>query len=667
VNTPQASPRPTTCPSLELLADLESGLLPPDASAQVLSHVETCRDCQTRLKIAVLRGDKNPANFPETIDWTTDSEVRVLPSLAPDRPEPGSVAPPVQTPPRTRLGQYRLVQILGQGGMGAVCLAFHLSLKKWVAVKILPTEATMRPSSVARFRREMEAIGHLDHPNVVRATDAGEYDGVHFLVMELVDGADLNRLLRETGRLSVADACEAIRQAAAGLQYAHERGMVHRDVKPSNLILNRLGQVKVLDMGLALIEASRLPGGAITGTGQIMGTLNFMAPEQWEASNKVDIRADVYSLGCTLYTLLTGHVPYGGDEFQSAMQKMAAHASAPIPPARWRRPEVTAELDAVVTKMMAKAPADRYATPHAAAAALAPFAAAADLRALAETVPAAEMPAPPTDDPSATGSVNPLATTIVHARPVKSRWPWVVGVVVLLTAGGVSITLAALRPKSNSPNVEQPANRQPFKEGEWNNLIDRAPEKVRWINSTKESSVKFNDKTQALSLDTYEPTLVPLGHTGTPNYKLRIGFRQANWTGNVGLYFGARLQPMSDGLKYHFVMLREGLGPQQAYGIDRVEGLFQPIVGHLPTPFTIGRGTCYVGNPAPRNHTLLISVKPWGLEDVSWDGISCERLYSGEANKGLANVDYIGEFGIVAFNASANVVFADFMPFGENK
>ena len=188
----------------------------------------------------------------------------------------------------------------------------------------------------------MEAIGRLNHNNIVRATDAGEADGVHYLVMELIDGIDLARLVRLAGPLPVAAACELVRQAAVGLQYAHENGLVHRDIKPSNLLLSVNGELKISDLGLALLNRDERASGELTVTGQVMGTADYMAPEQWEDSHAVDIRADLYSLGCTLYTLLAGRPPFAGPKHRSALRKMAAHAKELVPPITDHRADVPA-------------------------------------------------------------------------------------------------------------------------------------------------------------------------------------------------------------------------------------------------------------------------------------------------------------------------------------
>src|SRR5262249_25645688 len=206
-----------------------------------------------------------------------------------------------------RLGQYQILGKLGKGGVGAVFKARHTELGKVVALKMLRDE---RPDEVtiARFKNEIRAVGRLDHPNIVVAHDAGQAGGVHFLVMEYVDGMDLARLMERRGRLSPADACEVIQQAAVGLQHAYERGLVHRDVKPSNIMLARDGRVRLLDLGLARSFGDS-PADALTAQGMMLGTADYLAPEQWDHPHGADTRADIYSLGCTLYHLLVGKAP----------------------------------------------------------------------------------------------------------------------------------------------------------------------------------------------------------------------------------------------------------------------------------------------------------------------------------------------------------------------
>jgi serine/threonine-protein kinase len=288
------------------------------------------------------------------------------------------------------LGPYRLLERLGEGGMGQVFKARHPGLDRVVALKVLRKDYMADPDAVRRFQREIRAAAQLSHPNIVMAYDADEVDGTCFFVMEYVAGIDLGRLVQQSGPLSVEQACDYIRQAALGLQHAHERGLVHRDLKPSNLLLahpsrrgsalqrrgsgsslSRMPVVKILDMGLARLPQrgnTEESGCCLTLVGRVIGTPDFMAPEQAVNSHTTDIRADLYSLGCTLYYLLTGHVLYRGC---TPMEKLLRHQLDPPPPIERVRPGVPADLRAILYKLLMKHPEDRYQTPAELAAALA--------------------------------------------------------------------------------------------------------------------------------------------------------------------------------------------------------------------------------------------------------------------------------------------------------
>ena len=288
-----------------------------------------------------------------------------------------------------RLGEYELLAKLGEGGMGTVYKARQTRLDKIVALKVLPKQYTADPHARTRFEREMKAIGHVSHVNIVQAHDARDIEGTTVLVMEYADGLDLGEVVGRRGPLPVADACELVRQAALGLQAIYENGLVHRDIKPSNIMLTRRGQVKILDLGLALLGSEQTAPAELTSTGQIMGTADYMAPEQAFDSHHVDIRADIYSLGCTLYKLLTAHAPYSGSQYDNPMKKMLAHLQGPLPSLSPLRDDVPAELTAVLSRLLAKAPADRFATPADVAAAMAPFSAGCHLADLLADGPAA--------------------------------------------------------------------------------------------------------------------------------------------------------------------------------------------------------------------------------------------------------------------------------------
>ncbi|MGO8751083.1 MAG: bifunctional serine/threonine-protein kinase/formylglycine-generating enzyme family protein [Thermoguttaceae bacterium] len=258
-------------------------------------------------------------------------------------------------------GDYRVLDKLGQGGMGLVFKAEHRRMKRVVAVKMMAGTALKSPDAVKRFYREVEAAAKLEHPNIVTAHDAREHEGVHYLVMQFVDGKDLGAIVREKGPLLVSQAVDYVIQAARGLQYAHEQGIVHRDIKPANLLLDKKGAVKILDMGIARITGvvEKDEKDRLTGSGYVMGTCDYMAPEQAVDTHQADGRADIYSLGCTLYRLLAGKPIYKGE---TLVQVLLAHQQFPVPSLRTSRPDAPPQLDAVFQKMVAKKPAERYQT-----------------------------------------------------------------------------------------------------------------------------------------------------------------------------------------------------------------------------------------------------------------------------------------------------------------
>jgi len=256
------------------------------------------------------------------------------------------------------LGRYEICEMIGSGGMGTVYRAMHVDLGTEVAFKTLPSWRLRNPKSLARFRREMKAVGKLKHPRIVQAHDAGEIDGIPYLVMELVEGLNLSTLIKQTGSLSVGDASEIIRQTAEGLQYIHDQGFIHRDIKPSNIMLTREGEIKIMDLGLAQI-GGLLEEEELTKTGQVMGTLDYMAPEQALDSGTVDHRADIYSLGVTFYKLLSGVTPFGQEKYANPLQKTRAMLGQEPSSILEHRTDVPENLDQSIRLMLKRDPAQR--------------------------------------------------------------------------------------------------------------------------------------------------------------------------------------------------------------------------------------------------------------------------------------------------------------------
>lgn len=268
-----------------------------------------------------------------------------------------------------RIGRYVLLDQIGHGGMGRVYLARDTRLGRPVAIKVLSRERSQSPRALARFRREARVGAQLQHENLIRVYDEGEYGGMPYLVMEYIEGRTVAQLIAEQGPLDPRAAADLARQVALGLDHLHQKGLLHRDVNPANILVDRDGTAKLTDLGLAidLNDAEDV----VTRDGATVGTFDYISPEQARNPRQIDTRSDIYSLGCSLYQMIAGRVPFPA---QSLPEKLFAHQSAQAEPLTSLAPGTPEGLDAVVRKMMAKSPADRYARPADAARALEPFA-----------------------------------------------------------------------------------------------------------------------------------------------------------------------------------------------------------------------------------------------------------------------------------------------------
>jgi serine/threonine protein kinase len=280
-------------------------------------------------------------------------------------------------------GKYRLLDMIGEGGMGKVYLCEHRRMQRMVAIKVLPVRLAQDEAARERFDREARAIATLNHSNIVQAYDIDSHEGMHYIVMEFVDGVSLQALVALRGPLNVARAVNYLAQAAEGLQHGHEMGLVHRDIKPANLLLARDGTIKVLDYGLARFFDNRGDDFTRRHEGNsIIGTADYLAPEQAIDCSDVDVRADLYALGCTAYYLLTGNPPFGREI--PTHTKLLMHQSKDPTPLRELRPDVEPALWEVFRRLLHKDPRQRYQVPQEVVQALQPW--------LDQPVP------PPTDD-----------------------------------------------------------------------------------------------------------------------------------------------------------------------------------------------------------------------------------------------------------------------------
>lgn len=435
-----------TCPDQDLLRNyLQGSVSGPDVE-MLEDHLSACPDCQDTIDaledgsvpdLIQLAGVK-PEKDGEAADPLLRAMVtRAKSILGPEREFAGlnSMSKPAMTS-GTVFGNYELLELIGQGGMGQVYKACHRRMKRTVAVKFLPQHLFATAELRSRFDREIETAARLSHTNVVTAFDAGEVEGQPFLVMEHVNGVDLARHVQRLGPMPIGQALQCIVQAARALAYAHAHGIVHRDIKPANLLLDAQGTVKVSDLGLARLLArseSRDQGGLSRHSG-IMGTAAYMAPEQALDARTADCRADIYSLGCTLFYLLRGNPPFAG---KTTLETIYAHRDQPVPTLRVTRPDCPPALDALIGKMLAKRPEDRFASMTEVIEALAPLVADA------------------TDTERDSVQTHPDTTRISSATLRKSAWlqRWWIAAIPLTAA---AVVLAILNPFEAEPSGDGP-------------------------------------------------------------------------------------------------------------------------------------------------------------------------------------------------------------------
>ncbi len=426
-------------PPASVLAAFALGKLDGPAAETVHAHLAGCQDCRTVVEttpsdslMALFQQAAGAGNTPAPSKPGAITRGTRLVSN-PDF-DAAALPPELRDHPR-----YRIVRKLGQGGMGAVYLAEHKLMKRVVAVKMIASDLVNSPEAAERFQREVQAAARLDHRNIVRAYDADRAGGMMLLAMEFVTGRTLADVVASKGPLPVAYACQCVRQAAHGLQHAADRGMVHRDIKPQNLMLTDTGVVKILDFGLAKLASERKTRAGLTGTDVVMGTPEYIAPEQARDTAAADIRADIYSLGCTLFCLLTGKPPFAGD---TPIETMTKHVTDTPPAVTDVRPDVPAGLADVVGRMLAKDPAARPQTPREVAEALAAFA-----------KPGGKTP-PPIPAGSVFAGLPHVTMSMPRPRAAKPRWRLAVtgvGVAAIVVALAIPWVGDVFRPKAEPP------------------------------------------------------------------------------------------------------------------------------------------------------------------------------------------------------------------------
>jgi hypothetical protein len=658
-----------SCPERDTLLAFSQSSLDLPALDAVARHVSACPTCEVRLRrlegsspfvSAFRRPTPKIAHCDERGHGRLESRAAAGLHQTPAPSRSLTALPPDDAP--SPVGRYEILGKLGQGGMGTVYQAHDPGLDRIVALKLLGPRGGPDAEMRARFSRELAAAGRLDHPHVARALDCGECDGRPFLVMEYIEGTDLARLIGAAGPLPVADACELARQAAIALHHVHTSGLIHRDVKPSNLMLTPDGRLKVLDLGLARFHGPRGPGEALTEVGQILGTADYLAPEQVSNPRGVDARADLYALGCTLYHLLTGRAPFDGPGCSLPHEKLTAHGRTPPPALRTRRPDVPEAVAAVVHRLLAKDPADRYATAAQVAEALAPHAQGCDLPALLTAAgrkgvasPALGTQGP--DDP--TGA----QTTCLAPPTTRPRFPqrrrrrlWLAGLAAGLLAAGL---LAGLfikwpRPAAATPRDTPLDDLPPLI---WHPLLDRPPGELRWSHGAGESLWKLTPERHELwasSPDT--PGLLQVGEVGRRGYALRVEINQNGWTGGVGIFFGYA-EDVYQGFpchRYQYVELRNNNKREAGKEFTLCRGTENIVTGPggIVSYHRKELGSSFLPRPERHDQLLEVEVGEAGLTAVHWNGVWQQALTAADVNRKLRPADYLGRFGIATSTAT---------------
>jgi serine/threonine protein kinase len=663
------------CPSNRLLEASCNGTVSLKELSQIEEHVANCRDCEYAL--AQIMHAASPFEKPTGKASNTPGSVRgkvvgsgnfVLGEARVNSSRPGGKSDSGDKDEPTtplQLGQYRLVRRIGMGGMGVVYKAWHDRLNRDVAIKFLPPGKIFNQQDIDRLHQEMKAVGNLDHENVVFAIDADECEGVHYLVMEYVEGCNLAQLVSDRGRLAIADACELMRQAAVGLAHIHARGLVHRDLKPSNLMLDEEGRVKILDMGLAKLRAEDfLEDKELTNAGYILGTSDYLAPEQAADAHSADIRSDLYSLGCTLFKLLTGQAPFGGKGCDSVTKKLIAHAKIPPPRLSEFRADVPQELELLVERLLAKDPDQRPADPQEILPILKRLAAGQRIEAL---IPGGARG--PLRDASLATRTNTSNDTpqAKNAEFIPPSPPWksskvrpyiavaVVASMLVITLSGLAIiqAMGGFGSRHLPPSFDQP---NPFP------VVD-------YHLSVRPAAIARDPRAGTISITCADPVLLRLGTLGprTGVFRVSCDHSQGDWGGQFGVFMGlhdihdAQGRPHTTAQFICINMAAEidstgNLSPRRVrLMVQRTYLTMAPAgdeVGFTPTPLRSTNSPFAFADVPPTGKTLPLELHftEGLLTKVVANGQAMPELTDGDFHGRMAAVDTQGPFGIFIAN-----------------
>ncbi|QDU31869.1 Serine/threonine-protein kinase StkP [Anatilimnocola aggregata] len=677
-----------SCVQSTSLEEYLQGTLAPDVWNSIDEHLANCDSCQLQLRsfeqqysppFAI---DRPPAHFP----FLQEAALGQLEAQACRIPIGAGAPLPKDKNLASRdfpahIGQYTLLEKLGEGGMGAVYRARHHNLKCEVALKLLPAHFRSDRDHLARFYREMEAVGRVRSEHVVRATDAGESDGWHYLVMEYVPGIDVRRLIRAKGPLRIADACEIIRQAALGLVALEEHGLVHRDIKPSNLLLTQLGQVKILDLGLARLLSASVESSELTSSQQILGTLEYMAPEQCGSSHTVDIRADIYSLGCTFYKLLTAQSPFSGGQYQTPQAKLVGHLRDQPASVCSLRADIPAEIAAILERMIAKDARQRFASPAAVVQCLRVPAKGSDLSFLFGL---SKQDEPENADDTASGDRLPSSTitlpravqpSVTKSRALRTGHWFAWGITLSI---GIALAIALFRnyPSAATSDEQSPLNHPTTTAGKpefeveedlpfdisqlqplvWHNLFTRAPQLPSWQPPALDTLVQHLKDRRQVYISSRPYCFAQVGTIDHPKYRFQVRIDQTHWKGGCGIFLGMRNDvgnQQQRQARFQLLELRPAFpkDPLRAYAWHRLKGFVRFSAADTPEVSFESCVSIPIPRPTDSEQMLEVAVQRDGLTEFSWGGIAVPKICEGAVDAKFGAEDYSGGFGISIGNS----------------
>lgn len=663
--------RVSSCPSETELIHFSSGLLSEPKLEHIATHLETCSKCDTAI-VSIERGsDSLISTLRKPTSQTIQEDAPELQRMKAaakgylQKPEDQSsqVTMPLQ------LGQYELLEKIGQGGMGIVYRALHLNLKREVAIKLLPSHLTKSQTHRTRFYREMAAVGRVESPYVVHANDAGEAEGWHYLVMEYVRGVDVGRLVRHVGPLPVSQACEIARQAALGLADIDRHALVHRDIKPSNLLLSHSGSVKISDLGLARLLDQVDEDHDLTGSGYILGTADYISPEQVSDARNIDVRADIYALGCTLFKLLTGQAPFSSTAHSSPHQKVQAHLNDPPPLVTSICPEVPNELATLIDKMLSKQPEQRFDSPQEVAKLLEPFSSKVDLSHLLRNYAEIAGDYNGLD----TLSFAPQSTTRRETISGKAKsWQRSIFAIVLMAVaiGGYFLVsnwtdLTGVSPdKSLVTNPKDLPQKKTFEfltaeqiepQVQYP-LLNIEPEKLFWTEG-QFSNVAFQPALSQVSVNCQGAGVLSLGEISERPYVFSIDLYQSTWQGGVGIFWGFRTITEPNGppsWQYQTLDIRANArSTRHEFPVVLWRNLVTVRLDKNGNPSSLT--SSFASEPLKvkhrQAHQLEITVSRHRLQEVRWRGKPLDNLCDKKFDQEIPPGGDEGKFGIIVIGA----------------